>query len=169
MTIKEIIEKLEINKHVFESLLIHKTEQEYLWRPQPEKWNLLEIVCHLLDEEREDFRTRVRFVLENPLNKWPSINPEGWVLERDYASKSYNETLKEFLVEREKSVTWLNTQLDANWENTYSHFVFGDMSALLFLTNWLAHDYLHIRQIIRYNYNYLKETTTIDVQYAGNW
>ena len=43
------------------------------------------------------------------------------------------------------------------------------MSAKLFLTNWLAHDYLHIRQIIRYQYHYLKESTAIDLGYAGNW
>jgi len=47
MTNKEIIEALDNNKQVFKSLLVGKTEQEYLWRPQPKKWNLLEIVCHL--------------------------------------------------------------------------------------------------------------------------
>ena len=43
------------------------------------------------------------------------------------------------------------------------------MSAKLFLTNWLDHDYLHIRQIIRYQYQCLKEQTHIDLQYAENW
>jgi len=169
MTITGIIDKLENNKQVFKSLLFDKVEQEYLWRPKPEKWNILEIVCHLLDEEREDFKVRTRSVLETPLKDLPAINPEGWVLERDYASKSYIETLEEFLVERDKSISWLKGQIDANWQNVYKHQILGNMSAKLFLTNWLAHDYLHIRQILRYNYNYLKETTTLDLQYAGNW
>ena len=43
------------------------------------------------------------------------------------------------------------------------------MSVKLFLSNWLAHDYLHIKQITRYRYNYLEEKTAINLQYAGNW
>jgi hypothetical protein len=30
------------------------------------------------------------------------------------------------------------------------------MSAEMFLANWLAHDYLHIRQLIRLRYHYLE-------------
>lgn len=106
MSIKEIIQQLENNQQVFKSLLMSKKDGQYLWRPKPGKWNLLEIVCHLLDEERGDKLT----------------HPE-----------------------------------------------LGDLSAKLFLTNWLAHDYLHIRQILRYDYDYLKQKTNLDLGYAGNW
>ena len=169
MTISNIINQFEKNKILFENLLINKNEKEFLWRPLPEKWNLLEIVCHLIDEEREDFRARVKHTLENPLKEMPPINPEGWVLERAYKSKNYNEKVLEFLKERGNSITWLKTQVDSNWDNAYLHSAFGEMSAKLFLANWLAHDYLHLRQILRYQYDYLKEQTNIDLQYAGNW
>ena len=32
-------------------------------RPSPEAWSILEVVAHLLDEEREDFRPRLDLVL----------------------------------------------------------------------------------------------------------
>ena len=59
MGLKDIIQQLENNQKVFQNLLTNKTKDLYLWRPKPEKWCLLEIVCHLLDEEKDDFRARV--------------------------------------------------------------------------------------------------------------
>lgn len=164
-----IIIKLAEDQSIFKHLLSGKSEKEYLWRPRPDKWNLLEIVCHLLDEEREDFRARVQHCLENPLSAMKPINPTGWVLERKYAEQNYGQMLELFLTERQNSVTWLNTLKNVNWESAHPHPKLGAMSAKLFLTNWLAHDYLHFRQIIRYHYHYLKEQTGIDLQYAGNW
>ena len=166
---EEITSKLAVNHDIFKQLLSGKTEQEYLWRPYPEKWNLLETVCHLLDEEREDFRARVQQTLEAPSAGLKSINPTGWVLERNYASQDYQKTLDVFLKERNASVAWLRSLKDVNWENAYQHPKLGSMSAKLFLTNWLAHDYLHIRQITRYNYHFLQQQTAIDLQYAGIW
>ena len=169
MAINQIIKQLDSNQEVFKNLLINKTKEEYLWRPQPKKWCLIEIVCHLIDEECEDFRTRVKCVLENPLKELPKIDPEGWVLERDYISQNYEQKVTDFINERKKSIIWLNSLENANWGNEFMHQTRGAMSAKLFLINWLAHDYLHIRQIIRYQYEFLKEQTHIDLQYAGNW
>ena len=169
MKVDEIIEKLENHKNVFETLLNNKSESEYLWRPEPNKWCLLEIVCHLFDEEREDFGARVRHCLENPQKNLLPINPETWVSERDYINKNYKDCLNNFLSQRSQSVSYLKNQINANWDNSTTHHVLGQMSAKLFLTNWLAHDCLHIRQIIRYQYFYLKEKTNTNLQYAGNW
>tara|TARA_R110000868_G_scaffold320583_4_gene581527 strand:- start:14898 stop:15383 length:486 start_codon:yes stop_codon:yes gene_type:complete len=160
---------LDQNQKVFKGLLAHKNEDEYRWRPHPEKWNLLEIVCHLLDEEREDFKARVKHTLETPLLEMPKIDPTGWVLERDYKSQNHEKVLRDFLNERRKSIVWLHKNINADWENAHIHPTLGTMSAKQFLTNWLAHDYLHIRQINAYQYNYLKEKMRLDIQYAGNW
>lgn len=169
MGITDIVQQLENNKKVFENLLINKTEHQYLWRPKPEKWCLLEIVCHLLDEEKEDFRARVKHTLEYPNKLLVPINPEGWVNERKYISRDYSQTLKIFLEERNNSVKWLKKQTSANWNNAIIHPELGKLSAELFLRNWLAHDYLHIRQILNYQYNFLKSVLDINLSYAGNW
>ncbi|GAA4269149.1 DinB family protein [Hyunsoonleella aestuarii] len=169
MTVQSIIAQLESNRSIFKNLLETKIEEELLWRPKPEKWCLLEIVAHLLDEEVEDFRSRTQHVLETPSEEMSPIDPEGWVLQRDYISKNYNKSLNSFLSERDKSITWLKGLQQAKWANTFKHSKFGDMSAKLFLTNWLAHDYLHIRQILRYQYLYLQEKSQIDLKYAGKW
>ncbi|WP_299548641.1 DinB family protein [Seonamhaeicola sp.] len=166
---QEIISKLEKNQHVFSALLQGKSEDDYLWRPKPNKWNLLEIVCHLLDEEQLDFRARTKHTLENPSELPEPIDPEGWVKKHDYASKDYNKTLERFLEERTKSVAWLKTQINSRWDHAYEHPKLGPLSAKLFLNNWLAHDYLHIRQINRYHYEYFNSKSDTKLHYAGDW
>jgi hypothetical protein len=164
-----IFNQLLRNKSVFQDLLANVSEEEFRWSQQPGKWCLLEILCHLYDEEREDFRTRVKCVLENPSQPPPAFDPQVWVTERNYLGQDYNEVLKRFINEREHSVKWLKSLVNPVWSNTYQHQKLGPMSARLFLTNWLAHDYLHIRQIIRLKYDYLKEKSGISLNYAGNW
>jgi hypothetical protein len=165
----EIINGLKGNRNVFKELLQDLKEEQYLWKSSPEKWCLLEIVCHLFDEEREDFRARTKHLLETPSEKLPSIDPQGWVETRSYLQQSYADKLKDFLIEREQSVKWLQTLSNPKWKNTYEHPVLGKMTAEMFLANWLAHDYLHIRQITKLKYDYLKNLSNEDLNYAGNW
>lgn len=164
-----IIEQLAQNRHVFAHLLMDATPSMQKWRPSPLKWNLLEVVCHLLDEEKLDFRARVKHVLEEPENQMQPIDPEGWVVKHNYDSMDYITSLEHFLLEREKSIEWLLSLKNPGWDNTYLHPKNGPMTARLFLHNWLAHDYLHIRQILGLRYGYLDENGGIALDYAGNW
>jgi len=169
MDLQNIVGELERNKEVFRSLLDGLTKEVYLWRPLPEKWNLLEIICHLYDEEREDFRARVKSVLEDPQQPLTPIDPQGWVTERNYMGTDFNEMLNKFSEERDQSVQWLRSLESPQWNNAYQHPKFGPMTAELFLTNWLAHDFLHIRQILRLKFEYLRKQTDEPLTYAGSW
>lgn len=165
-----IIQALERNATIFQSLLGGVSETFYNWKPQPDKWSLLEIVCHLHDEECEDFRARVRHVLERPKDPMPPIDPVGWVTKRRYLEQDYEERVEKFLKERAASIAWLRSLENPQWDNVYQHATFGAMTAAFFLANWLAHDYLHFRQINRLRYAYLKEVLTEEaLDYAGNW
>lgn len=164
-----IIKKLETNIETIKSLFNNLSKEEYLWKPQPEKWCLLEIACHLYDEDREDFRARLKHTLENPDDKMPSIDPAGWVISRKYAQQDFERTVANFLEERNNSVNWLNSLHQPKWENSYKHPKFGTFTAEMFLDNWLAHDYLHIRQITATKYAYLKSHSTQRMDYAGEW
>jgi hypothetical protein len=163
------IAELKRNQAVFKELLQGIPETEYHWRWQPEKWNLLEIVCHLHDEEREDFRERTQSVLEDPAKELRKIDPPGWVLERNYMEQNYDAMLDKFLQERENSVKWLKSLKAAKWDNAFVHPSRGPLTAAFFLSNWVAHDYLHIRQILNLKYQYLQKTTGDMLDYAGNW
>jgi len=166
---KKIIDNLATNATVFSDLLKNKSKEEYLWKPSPEKWCLSEIICHLYDEEREDFRARVSCTLETPGQQPPPINPVGWVTERKYIEQDYDLMVGKFMDERKISINWLKSLKDPKWNNSYEHPKLGPLSAEHFLANWLAHDIFHFRQIIRLQYEYLKFTSGNDLTYAGAW
>ena len=164
-----IICELQRNKLVIKELLQNLDCNIITWKPSPEKWCLLEIICHLNDEECEDFRARLMNTLENPTQDFTSIDPVGWVSSRNYIERDFRTELKEFLQERDDSIELLKQLKNPNWENFYPHPKFGNLTAKMFFTNWLAHDYLHIRQIIKLKFDYLSVTTNEKLHYAGNW
>lgn len=169
MDYQEITKELSSNKTIFRQLLSGLNEDMILWRPLPEKWCMLEIVCHLYDEEREDFRARTKQVLENPGLQLPQFDPQAWVESRKYMEQDYQAKLNDFLEERTQSVEWLQNLAEPDWNNAYDHPKFGKMTAWMFLSNWLAHDYLHIRQVMKLKFEYLKIKANEDLTYAGTW
>ncbi|MBK6767783.1 MAG: DinB family protein [Ardenticatenales bacterium] len=134
------------------------------WKPSPEAWTILEVVCHLADEERDDFRTRVALTLQDPTLPWPPIDPGGWVTARDYASRDLGAALADFLAERERSLAWLgglasagvdgaaDRLVDPAWDNAARHPAGFTIRAGDLMASWLAHDLLHVRQIVELRY-----------------
>jgi hypothetical protein len=163
------IKALESNAATFKAMLSGVPKEIYLWKPAPDKWSLLEIICHLYDEEREDFRARLKSTLLSPEQPWPPIDPLKWVVERKYPEQDYENKIMAFLNERADSIRWLGSLVNPDWNNSYVHPKVGPVKAELLLANWLAHDYLHFRQITRTKYLYLREHAGVPLDYAGIW
>ncbi len=164
-----LFDQLARHGNVFRALFTGLNGEEIRWKPAPEKWCALEIICHLHDEEREDFRARLRSTLETPELPWPKIDPAAWITERKCMEQDFNTVLKNFLAERDKSVAWLHGLADAPWHNAYLHPTVGPVSCELLLTNWVAHDLHHLRQFNNLRYAYLRAHTTVPLDYAGKW
>ena len=140
------------------------------WKPQPDEWSILEVVNHLYDEERDDFRMRLDLTLHHPSTSWPPIDPQGWVVERDYNSRDLQKSLDNFLNERRQSVAWLQSLGAPDWESAHVHPRFGRFTAGQLMSSWLAHDLLHIRQLTQLHWQYLSTVlTTYSTAYAGEW
>lgn len=169
MDITYLYQQLTQNKLIIEHLLRHASPDEIIWRPHPEHWCLLEIICHLYDEEREDFRARTKSVLTDPHQALIPFNPVTWVKEKRYMEQDFHQKLQDFLAEREASLVWLNGLDTPNWQQAYQHPKAGPLTAKMFLTNWVAHDCLHIRQITRIKHHYLGHLTGESIDYAGTW
>lgn len=169
MKTTEIIFQLNNNSKIFDSLFSVNSESGFKWKPFENKWCLLEIVCHLYDEEKEDFRPRLKKILNGDHN-WDPIDPQGWALSRNYMEKDFSEMLNKFLDERKRSVEWLNSLKDVDWNIKTVHPKLGEFTAYQMLCNWLAHDYLHIRQIMKLKYKMLEsEIEKGMLRYAGDW
>jgi hypothetical protein len=156
MEMFKVIDKLEKNQEVFNNLLKDINENQARWKPSPVKWSVLEVVHHLYDEEREDFRLRLQYTLANPEKKWTSIDPPRWAKDRKYNEQNFIGTANKFYREREKSIKWLKHLQSPNWNKTHNHPSLGVITAGDLLVSWLAHDFLHFHQIVTINLEHLK-------------
>lgn len=169
LELNQIINRMRANADAIAALARDVSDAQARWKPTPAAWSLLEVVNHLYDEEREDFRTRVDYVLHRPGEQPPPIHPDDWVTARAYNQRDPRESLDVFLRERVASLEWLRGLHDPNWDAEYRS-PWGDRRAGDLLHAWLAHDHLHLRQLNELHYTYLvQEAAPYSVEYAGDW
>jgi hypothetical protein len=170
MNIQNAILRLSAGRETIAALARSVRPGQAQWKPTPDDWSILEVVCHLHDEEREDFRMRVDYTLHRPGEAWPGINPGGWVTERHYNEQDPAASLESFLNEREGSLHWLRTLKNPDLTLEYQHPEWGPMKVGLILDAWVAHDHLHIRQLNELHWQYLSQDVDPNsLQYAGGW
>jgi hypothetical protein len=144
-------------------------DEQARWRPKPEAWSILEVINHLYDEERLDFRVRLDHILHQPGVNPPEIDPQGWVRAHAYNERELGPSLDDFLAERAASLSWLRGLDSPDWEATFSA-PWGTIKAGDMFAAWVAHDLLHIRQLIELHYAWTtKQLVPYQATYAGEW
>jgi hypothetical protein len=170
MDLKSFTTRFSHNAQTIQSLVRGVAEEQARWKPTPDEWSILEVVNHLYDEEREDFRTRLDLLLHHPDQPWPGIDPRGWVVERKYNHRDLEESLNNFLSERQCSVSWLAGLSSPAWQTRREHPQAGSLSAGDLLASWLAHDFLHLRQLVGLHWEYVSLLAKpYSTDYAGMW
>ena len=170
MDAKALIDRLERFADILPAVVRGLSDEDARWRPDGASWSILEIVTHMADEEVEDFRRRVELTLGDPEAAWPSIDPEGWAVERRYNEGRLVEAVERFAVARRESVRWLRGLDDPDWTRAYRHPKIGAMPAGEVFTAWAAHDALHLRQIAKRLYQMTaRDGGEYGPDYAGSW
>jgi DinB superfamily len=131
---------------VFEHLLGGLDRAGWGARPAPDEWAPVEIVCHLRDEEVEDFGARLRVVVEGGTAFAP-IDPQGWALERRYLEADGPAALTAFAERRAASLAFLAAVAPGRLTAAVTHPRAGALSGLDLLAAWVAHDRLHLAQL----------------------
>lgn len=169
MQFEALYQELVMSTGMIRSLLAGISQEEARLKPNPASWSILEVVCHLHDEEREDFREHLDFILHRRDGEWHRIDPEGWVVTRKYNEQSLPGMKEKFVAEREKSLDWLKGLANADWDTVYTS-PFGTLTAGQMLASWIAHDNLHIRQLVELRRLRIENITDpYSVEYAGDW
>ena len=170
-----MIGRLERFPRILGALLDGVDEEDAHHRPTEEDWSIVEIVCHLADEDRDDFGRRLRLLIESPEADWPKIDPVTAAVERDYGSRSLVASLADFNVAREESVSWLKGlgPIDCSTAALHPRLVhprYGAMDVGDMLASWCAHDALHLRQLAhRFHQLAADKAGRHDTGYAGEW
>ena len=69
-----IARQLAYNAETIHSYVNGLTVEQARWKPTPNDWSILEVINHLYDEEREDFRVRIDYTLHRPDRKSTRLN-----------------------------------------------------------------------------------------------
>jgi hypothetical protein len=170
INIDEIIRQLTGNAQAMRALVQTISDEQAQWKPNPETWSMKEVMEHVYNEERIDFRK----ILKRMLNDTPP--PSGESRHEEYMPvASYRQALEGFIIEREASIKWLMALKSPDWKVT-SQWPFGPegivttFSAGDVLLSWVEHDVLHLRQMIELQHAWNeKQASPYSLMYAGGW
>ncbi len=170
MNIEHLIHALDRFGAVLPVVVRDVATEDARWRPVDGGWSILEIVCHLGDEEVADFRMRLESTLRDPSEAWRANDPEAWAIERRYNEGELAKAVERFVVQRRKSIAWLRGLKEPDWSRAYEHPKFGPIRAGDILVSWAAHDALHLRQLAKRMFQIAqRDGTPYTTDYAGDW
>lgn len=169
MEFRTLYQELTQSTEMIKSLLAGIGAEEARMKPSKGTWSILEVTCHLYDEEREDFREHLDFILYRQNEQWHPIAPQAWVKQRKYNEQDFGKMKAKFFRERTKSLAWLLSLKKADWNISY-RTKFRLMRAGDMFASWVAHDNLHIRQLVELRRWHIEQNTKpFKIPYAGDW
>jgi hypothetical protein len=170
MKFQELYNELTQSTEIIRAMLHGVSQEDSQIKKSPRVWSILEVTCHLYDEEREDFRKRLQFILGDQGGIWPPITPFQWVITRKYNEQNFKQMKSKFFKERETSLAWLKTLRNVDWTTRYEYKRGMFRSAGEIFASWVAHDNLHIRQLTELRRRLIEQKTKpFNIGYAGDW
>jgi len=131
---------------VLDALLAGLDGTAWRQRPAATEWSPVEIVCHLRDEETEDFGARLHVIADGG-GRFVPIDPGRWPDERAYRDADPTTALAAFRARRAATLAFLETLAPGRLHHAVSHRGFGALSGLDLLAAWVTHDRLHLAQL----------------------
>ncbi len=165
----EILRKLSGDAEAIRALMQTVSPDQARWKPDPKTWSMKEVMEHVYNEERIDFRMHLKEMLTEPQQPWGALQQEGYL-----TVESCQQALEKFLSEREASISWLKSLPEQNWETSmtveFSPSESRTLTAGDVLLSWVNHDYLHMRQMIELLHAWAeKQAVPYSLEYAGGW
>lgn len=170
MDLTALTTQMSVDAERITALVLGVSAEQARWKPTPDDWSILEVINHLYDEEREDFRVRLNLILHAPEQPWPPIDPRGWVTARRYNERDLAESLAGFRAERRQSLAWLHSLAAPDWNAGVPAPWGGTLSAGAMMAAWAAHDLLHLRQLVELQWAHTRRLVApYSPEYAGEW
>ena len=170
MNLDYCLAQLTTNAAAIEQMVAGLDNDIARWKPTANDWSVLEVMCHLADEEREDFRIRFQCIINGVAGDPPPNDPEKKVVERRYNKRDLTTSVADYLNERRHSLDWLRGLTNIPYDNKAAWSWGQSISAGDMLVSWVAHDVLHLRQLTELKWGYqMQQFTPYDPGYAGDW
>lgn len=159
----KIIHQFAMQGEAIRALADTFSAEQAAWKPDAKTWSLKELMEHLYNEERLDFRRHIKKMFGEPQPPEERITVD-----------TCDEALEGFIEERQASLCYLSDLSSPDW-GIKKTFRFGPdetmtLSAGDMLVSWVEHDILHLRQMVELMHACnAREASADAVTYAGGW
>ncbi|MGA9348929.1 MAG: DinB family protein [Anaerolineae bacterium] len=148
-TYSYLVDALRAMPIVFQALLQGCTqEQAQALRGGDDGWSVLEVVCHLRDNE-ERVLERMRLMRDEADPFIAAYDQEQWARERNYAADNLRKALAAFVRLRTSHIAELAALTPAEWERTGQHQERGRITISNQTLRVVCHDTIHAAQLAR--------------------
>jgi hypothetical protein len=118
--------------------------EAHTWKPSPEKWSMIENVCHLRDIEQEGYNVRIERIANEDTPILPDINGQQLAIDRQYNQQDLRAALDAFDSARTKSIELVTSYPEATLSRVGTFEDFGDMTLAGLLEVMCDHDKGHL-------------------------
>ena len=132
----------------------------------PETFSPYDVVGHLIQGEKTDWRDRTTIILEHSTTK-TFIPFDRFAQFEECKGKSLSQLLDEFEKLRKESLEWLQSLnlTEADFDKKGIHPSLGQVTLKQLLSTWVIHDLTHIAQVSRVMAKQYKEEMGPWVEY----
>jgi uncharacterized damage-inducible protein DinB len=116
---------------------------EWLQRPTPKTFSLIENVCHLRDVDREGYAIRVARIAEEVLPDLTDVDGAALAAARNYQVQDLKRALRQFARERSHALATLRSLSEQDLVRRATWGTFGVVTLAEVLQHWIAHDDEH--------------------------
>jgi hypothetical protein len=147
---KKACEVLERTPAVLKALLANMDDEWIVNNEGPETFSPFDVMGHLVNGEKTDWRPRITMILEYGNSK-TFVSFDRFAQYEESKGKTLQQLLDEFEELRNKNMKWFRSLSisEADLDKKGSHSVLGQVTLRNLLSTWVIHDLTHIAQITR--------------------
>jgi uncharacterized damage-inducible protein DinB len=142
----DILRKLQETPNIIVALCRGVSDEALRRKPAPEKWSMLEILCHLRDVEFL-FVERYGKIANHDRPQLRMINQDELATKLKYNEDDPLAVLREFQALRVQTVLVLSALAQQGWERVGLHPKRGEFSIAAHAVMHVAHDANHIERL----------------------
>ncbi len=116
-------------------------------RPEPDKWSIKEILCHLVDTEL-NYSVRMKKVIAEENPQLMKFDQDAWAQNLNYMEWDVKETVLLFGLSRNSMANILHNLPSAAWERTGEHEEHGTLTLHTLLEDANKHCKHHLSQMV---------------------
>lgn len=113
------------------------------------EWTIREILAHLVDDEMYVMRTRLERIIKEERPHLAPHDEQAWYASRNTSRDALDDLLADFATQRAASLGIVTMLRESDWAKEGYQPEYGVFTAEKWLTHWVDHDTVHIKQIER--------------------